>query len=260
MIHCEVCLICTNVILQQILFHECLRESSSGRAAYNIYLGKHNEHLGRSPFSCADSPAIVPSPENVNHAGLSVSSWYKKAIIPIFVNGVFINFIESLQKLACSLQTMKIVGPLSSTFYCDIIFDSKAINLGTEVYQDTLYGTVPPIKAEEAKTSCENGYKEMLQTMILDFAEKRRSWIKQAEVYMLQFLDIVVAVPIAVFYLTQDGTSDDVKQRTALVLKYVSSCNNCLSMSKETGQPPECRWFCHLCMRYKRVCDNHAGM
>ena len=57
-----------------ILFHECLRESSSGRAAYNIYLGKHNEHLGRSPFSCADSPAIVPSPENVNHAGLSVSS------------------------------------------------------------------------------------------------------------------------------------------------------------------------------------------
>ena len=104
------------------------------------------------------------------------------------------------------------------------------------------------------------GYKEMLQTMILDFAEKRRSWIKQAEVYMLQFLDIVVAVPIAVFYLTQDGTSDDVRQRTALVLKYVSSCNNCLSMSKETGQPPECRWFCRLCMRYKRVCDNHAGM
>ena len=135
-------------------------------------MGKHNEHLGRSPFSFADSPAIVPSPENVNHAGLSVSSWYKKAIIPIFVNGVFINFIESLQKLACSLQTMKIVGPLSSTFYCDIIFDSKAINPGTEVYQDTLYGTVPPIKAEEAKTLCENGYKEMLQTMILDFAER----------------------------------------------------------------------------------------
>ena len=150
--------------------------------------------------------------------------------------------------------------PFILTFYCDIMFYSKAINPGTEVYQDTLDGTVPPIKAEEAKTLCENGYKEKLQTMILDFAEKRRSWIKQGEVYMLQFLDIVVAIPIAVFYLTQDGTSDDVKQRTALVLKYVSSCNNCLSMSKETGQPPECRWFCHLCMRYKRVFDNHAGM
>ena len=50
----------------------------------------------------------------------------------------------------------------------------------------------------------------MLQSLIDEFCKKRRSWIKQAEVYMLQFLDIKVAVPITAFFLSEEGTSDDV--------------------------------------------------
>ena len=50
----------------------------------------------------------------------------------------------------------------------------------------------------------------MLQSLIDEFSKKRRSWVKQAEVYMLQFLDIKVAVPIAAFFLSEEGTSEDI--------------------------------------------------
>ena len=32
------------------LFLECLRELTNGRSAYNAYMGRHNEHLGSSPY------------------------------------------------------------------------------------------------------------------------------------------------------------------------------------------------------------------
>ena len=170
-------------------------------------MGRHNEHLGSSPYIQNEGSPIRPSPANVNHAGLSVSSWYKKAIVPLFIDGVIVNFIESLQQLSQSLKTIKVISPLSSTTYCDVIFDCKALNPGTEVYQDRLYGVMPPIDVEETKTLCENGYKTMLQSLIDEFCKKRRSWVKQTEVYMLQFLDIKVAVPIAAFFLSEKGTS-----------------------------------------------------
>ena len=146
---------------------------------------------------------------NVNHAGLPVSSWYKKAIVPMFSDGMIVNFIESLQQFSQSLKTIKVVSSLPSTTYCYVVFECKAVNPWTEVYQDKRYGVMHPIDVEEANTFCENGYKTMLQSFIDEFCKKRRSWVIQAEVYMLQFLDIKADVPIAAFLFSEEGTSDD---------------------------------------------------
>ena len=223
-------------------------------------MGRHNEHLGSSPYIQNEGSPILPSPANVNHAGLSVSSWYKKAIVPLFIDGVIVNFIESLQQLSQSLKTIKVISPLSSATYCDVIFDCKALNPGTEVYQDKLYGVMPPIDVEEAKTLCENGYKTMLQSLIDEICKKRRFWVKQAEVYMLQFLDIKVAVPIEAFFLSEEGTSDDVDVRVKLVLQYITACGGCLKEAKNSGEPPICTWYCQACMRYRRVCNVHEDL
>ena len=67
------------------LFQECLQESTNGRSAYNVYMGRHNEYLGSSPYVQNEDSPVLPSPANVNHAGLSVSSWYKKAIVPLLM-------------------------------------------------------------------------------------------------------------------------------------------------------------------------------
>ena len=115
---------------------------------------------------------------NVNHAGLSESSWYKKAIVPMFIDGVLVNFIESLHQLSQCLKIIQVVSPLSSTTYCDVIFDCEALNPVTEVYQGTLYGVISPIDVEEAKTLCENGYKTVLHSLVDEFSRKRRSSIK----------------------------------------------------------------------------------
>ena len=56
---------------------------------------------------------------------------------------------------------------------------------------------------------------------------------------MVQFLDIKVAVPIATFSLEKEGDAEDVYERVTHVLKYLTSCNNCLLEAKHTGLPPQ---------------------
>ena len=77
---------------------------------------------------------------------------------------------------------------------------------------------------------------------------------------MLQFLDIKVAVPIAAFFPSEEGTSDDVDVRVKLVLRYITACGGYLKEAKNSGEPPICTWYCQACMRYKRVCNVHEDL
>ena len=54
--------------------------------------------------------------------------------------------------------------------------------------------------------------------------------------------------------------SEDVHQRVQLVLQYVTVCSECLAAAKESGNPPQCSWFCKDCMEYKRVCSEHENL
>ena len=54
--------------------------------------------------------------------------------------------------------------------------------------------------------------------------------------------------------------SEDVHQRAQFVLQYVTACNECLLAAKESGNPPQCSWFCKDCMKYKRVCSEHENL
>ena len=54
--------------------------------------------------------------------------------------------------------------------------------------------------------------------------------------------------------------SEDVHHRVQLVLQYVTACSECLAAAKESGNPPQCSWFCNDCMKYKRVCSEHENL
>ena len=54
--------------------------------------------------------------------------------------------------------------------------------------------------------------------------------------------------------------SENVHQRVQLVLQYITACSECLVAAKESGNPPQCSWFCKNCMNYKRVCSQHESL
>ena len=240
-----------------VLFQEHLRDSSSGREAYNIYLGKHNLGIVYSPLSTNHNAPVVPHPASINHAGLSKSTWFDKSVVPVFTDGVIINFIEVLMKMIDKIDTVKLESQYATTIYCTLMFDIKAISPGGEVFGGTGFGIQPPLNAEEAKNLCDQGYKTFLEWLISIFKSKERTWVKSVEVYMVQFLDIKVAVPIATFSLEKEGDAEDLYERVTRVLKYLTSCNNCLLKAKHTGLPPKCTCFCMACMRERSVCQRH---
>ena len=47
--------------------------------------------------------------------------------------------------------------------------------------------------------------------------------------------------------------SDDVHQRVQLILQYFTTCSECLVAAKESGNPPQCSWFCKDYIKYKTV-------
>ena len=76
-----------------VLQQEMIREAVSGRQAYNIYLAKHN--VGKNvKMYMSDSAIPLPNRNAVNHFGLSHSTWYKKASVPLVFSGVIVNFVE----------------------------------------------------------------------------------------------------------------------------------------------------------------------
>ena len=54
--------------------------------------------------------------------------------------------------------------------------------------------------------------------------------------------------------------SEDVDQRVKLYLQYVTACSECLVAATESGNLPQCSWFCKDCMKYKRVCSEHEDL
>ena len=93
-----------------------------------------------------------------------------------------------------------------------MIFDQKAIAPGTERYSGSLYGTIPKISDQSALELCQDGYEKML----------KHAWVKQAEVFMLQLLDKMVAIPIAVYYLTKSCGFQEVQERFNEVYRYAT--------------------------------------
>lgn len=53
-------------------------------------------------------------------------------------------------------------------------------------------------------------------------------WVKETEIYMVQFLDVPVAVPVTSSHLEKTSDSNDVKLRIEEVLLYIQACENCL--------------------------------
>ena len=85
-------------------FQECIRESSSGRQALNTYLGRHSVGAGTRA-----SPVIGPPPiENVNHAGLSPSSWEGKSIVPMISSGVMVDMLLALFDVLFEVSSVQI--------------------------------------------------------------------------------------------------------------------------------------------------------
>ena len=49
----------------------------------------------------------LPSPNSVNHFGISPYGWYKKAPVPLVHDGVVINYIQTLQKIFLDVTSIK---------------------------------------------------------------------------------------------------------------------------------------------------------
>ena len=77
-----------------------------------------------------------------------------------------INYVVILQDLFPKISKIKIVAQNSVVVYTSIIFYQKAVSPGGCVYSDALYGILPPICGGDAATLMQNGYRNMLQSLI----------------------------------------------------------------------------------------------
>ena len=72
--------------------------------------------------------------------------------------------------------------------------------------------------------------------------------MKQIEVFLLQLLDIQVALAIALYALDMalDDAGDhaSIAARVQEVLLYANSCSYCLLLCVESKSPPKCYVFC----------------
>ena len=80
----------------------------------------------------------------------------------------------------------------------------------------------------------------MLKSLLKEFNDNQRTWIKNGEVFMLQLLDKTIAVPVAVYYISTSSSAEDVEQHIFEVLDYVTAYSNCLEAAKDKRQPLHC--------------------
>ena len=201
-----------------VFLQEKIRNSVSGRQAYNAYLGNHS--VGKGTGGIAGGK-ILPRPDSVNHFGISPLNWYKKVPVPLVYDGVVVNYVETLQKIIPEVTNLKIVSENSVTVFANVSFDQKAISPGICEYQKIGFGVLPSVNHEEALVLLQNGYPQMLKDLIREFKTKYRSWIKEGEVFFLQLLDYFFAIPVAVHYLSEAGQWEDVLNRLKEVVLYV---------------------------------------
>ena len=157
---------------------------------------------------------------------------------------VFINFIEILQDILPEITKMKLQSTNNLVVFGTLSFDQKAVSPSLCKYRNLGLGVLPVVTPIEAVDVLENGHSKMFQKRIADFKNSERFWVKNGEVFFFQLLHYFVAIPIAAFYFSKSGQWDDVLSRLKTVLKYLSSCNECLSAAKATatGRPPNCRF------------------
>ena len=77
----------------------------------------------------------------------------------------------------------------------------------------------------------------MLESIFKEFNDNQRTWTKNGEVFLLQLLDKVIAVQVAVYYISTSRAAEDVEQLIFEVLDYVTTCSNCLEAGKDKKQP-----------------------
>ena len=136
----------------------------------------------------------------------------KKSIFPVLESGAIVQFLLSILQVIPQISKVKITSSKSVVTYVSMIFDQKALSPGAECYGNKLYGVTPPITAEEATALFSEAYSDIHRKLIDDFRMGRRKWVKQAEVFLLQLLDIYVAIPFAVQYLETSGDSSAVRK------------------------------------------------
>ena len=174
---------------------------------------------------------------------MSPPSWVEKDPVPMIFDRVFIKFIEILQDILPKITKVKLQSTNNLVVFGTLTFDQKAVSPGLCKCQNLGPGVLPVFTPTEEVDLLENGYSKMLQNLIADFKNSERFWVTNGEVFFFQLVYYFVAIPIAAFYLSKSGQWDDVLNRLNTVLKYLSSCNECLSAAKATGRPPNCRFF-----------------
>eukprot|EP00795_Rhopilema_esculentum_P007960 gene7960-13856_t len=237
---------------------ERMRDATSGKAAYNIYFGKHGVGSGIQPFD--SQQAVLPPLEKVLRFGLSPASWSNKMVVPMVKSGVLVKFIEILLKLLSPVTAVKNVTDMSSVIYVALTLDQKAVSPGAENFNDTIYGIQPAINAKEAKELCKDGFSTMLKTLINYFKTGDRTWVKETEVFMIQLLDSLVAVPVAAYHFEKTGEWEGVRERVKEALLYVNSCTRCLVHAVTSGNPPNCKVMCKDCTKSRSVCGIHKDI
>ena len=75
---------------------------------------------------------------------------------------------------------------------------------------------------------CKDGIRSMLHCLVSKFKKGELKWVKETEIYMVQFLDVPVAVPVTSSHLEKTSDSNGVKLRIEEVLLYIQACENCL--------------------------------
>ena len=97
-----------------------MRQAKSGKAAYNIYLGKYNVGSGNRYF--VNSDALPPRIESVSRFGLLPTSWIKKKICPALFDGVLIQFLLVLLDKVPAVTTVTMRSAVSLTAFASILF------------------------------------------------------------------------------------------------------------------------------------------
>ena len=95
-------------------------QAKSGKAAYNIYLGKCN--VGRGNRYFVNSDALPPRIESVSRFGLLPTSWIKKEICPALFDGVLIQFLLVLLNNVPAVTTVTMRSAVSLTAFSSILF------------------------------------------------------------------------------------------------------------------------------------------
>ena len=97
-----------------------MRQAKSGKAAYNIYLGKHNVGSGNRYF--VNSDALPPRIESVSGFGLLTTSWIRKEVCPALFDGVLIQFLLVLLDKVPAVTTVTMRSAVSLTAFASILF------------------------------------------------------------------------------------------------------------------------------------------